>query len=259
MDLNVALKDNQTGDKGISARMKHALDEMADGKHGDEEIVEAEIINQVGPVLSLVAVKPQFKHFTEKVEKMVADAQTIEITDEDRLKFAVALGGEAKKITKAIDAKKKDVTAEASDFVKSVNGFCKLFTDKLADVEIGLKKKISAYQTKLELERRKQEQLAQKAAESLQEQINKEAEKAGVEAPIVQVPVIPKQETVTRTETGTSSYQVKRWICTVTDPAVVPRQFCEPSKKLLDDAVKQGLHEIAGCKIEEVSETRFRT
>jgi hypothetical protein len=39
----------------------------------------------------------------------------------------------------------------------------------------------------------------------------------------------------------------------------VPREYCEPSKRLLDDAVKMGIREIAGCKIEEVSETRFRT
>jgi len=224
-----------------------------------DDTTEKEEVLPVIPSLSLPAVKPQFTQYIEKVEKMVTDAQAIEITDDDRLKFAVALGGEAKKIIKAIDTKKKDVTAEASDFVKSVSGFCKLFTDKLSNVEDMLKKKISGYQTKVELERRKQEEIARKAKEKLQQQINKEAEQAGVEAPQVPAPVIPKQETITRTETGTSSYQVKRLVCTIIDPALVPREFCEPSQKLLNDAVKQGLREIAGCTIEEVSETRFRT
>lgn len=212
-----------------------------------------------GPVLSLVAVKPQFKQYVEKIESMVADAQAIEITDEERLKFAVALGGEAKKITKAIDAKKKEVTADASDFVKAVNGFCKLFTDKLSGIEDGLKKKITAYRATVELERRKQEELAKKAAEDLQKKINAEAKKAGVEAPTVPAPVIPKQETITRTETGTSSYQVKEWKCYVDSPDQVPREYCVPDGRLLNQAVKQGIREIAGCRIVEEISTRFRT
>lgn len=122
-----------------------------------------------------------------------------------------------------------------------------------------LKKKISAYQAKIELERRKQEDLAKKAAEDLQKKINAEAEKAGVEAPTVPAPVIPKQETVVRTETGTSSYQVKSWKCRIVDASLVPRQYCEPSTKLLNDAVKLGVREIPGCVIEEISDTRFRT
>ena len=209
--------------------------------------------------LSLEAVKPDFKKYVDQVGRMENDAKAIEITDEDRLKYAVALGGEAKKISKAIEAKRKEVTAEAGDFVKSVNGFCKMFTDKLTEIEFSVKKKISDYQYRLEVERRKQEEAAKKAAAELQKKIDEEAKQAGVTAPVVQAPVIETPKTVTRTETGTSSYQVKRWICTVLDSALVPREYCEPSKKLLDEAVKHGFREIAGCRIEEISETRFRT
>lgn len=239
MNLSAALKDEDPTD-------------------GKEKIVDATILPD-GPALSLVSVKPKFTDYVEAAEKMVIDAKKIDVKDDESLNIAVMMGGNAKKITKSIEAKKKEVTAEASDFVKSVNGFCKIFTDKLSDIEMTLKKKISAYQAKIELERRKQEDLAKKAAEDLQKKINAEAEKAGVEAPTVPAPVIPKQETVVRTETGTSSYQVKSWKCRIVDASIVPRQYCEPSTKLLNDAIKLGVREIPGCVIEEISDTRFRT
>jgi len=73
------------------------------------------------------------------------------------------------------------------------------------------------------------------------------------------VPVIPKQETVTRTESGTSSYQAKTWKCYIERPDEVPREYCEPVGRLLNNAVKQGIRTIPGCRIVEESDTRFRT
>lgn len=214
---------------------------------------------EIGPVLSLDMVKPGFHEYIEQAERMVRDADAVVVQNDETLKFAVSLGGEAKKIVKLIEAKKKEVTADASAYVKAVGGFCKIFTERLDAVERGLKKKISDYQYKVELERRKQEEAARKAAADLQKKIDAEAKKAGVEAPIVAAPVIPKQESAVRTETGTSAYQVKRWVCTVVDANAVPREYCEPDMKKLNDAVKMGTRIIPGCAIEEVSETRFRT
>lgn len=259
------------------------------------------------PVLSLVAVKPQFTKYVERVDSMVSDAARIKIADEESLKFAVALGGEAKKIAKVIEAKRKEVTAEASDFVDAVNGFCKIFTEKLVAnakktngdaIEIVLKNKITSYQSRIELERRMQEEAARKAAAAFQAKLDaeaaeanrrarEEAERKAVEearakkaseaeieaakkaaaeeaakhevvAPQVPDIIIPQQETVTRTESGTSSHQVKTWKCYVERPELVPREYCAPDGRLLNNAVKMGVRDIPGCKIEEVSETRFR-
>lgn len=229
------------------------------------EVVDAEFV--LATTLSLAAVKPSFEQYVKEVDVMVGTSAAIVISDEKALQDAVTLGGAAKKIAKLIEAKRKEVTADASYFVDSVNGFCKIFTEKLvanpkktnvACIEIALKSKITAYQTKIELERRKQEEVARIAAENLQKEINKEAKKAGVEAPQVPVPIIPKQETVTRTESGTTSHQVKTWKCYVDSPEDVPREFCAPDGRLLNNAVKQGIRTIAGCRIVEESETRFR-
>jgi hypothetical protein len=262
----------------------------------------------VGPVLSLAVVKPQFAQYVQKVESMLTDAKAIDVSDDETLKFSVALGGEAKKIAKAIEAKRKDVTAEASDFVDSVNSFCKMFVEKLVlnpkktngdSIEAVLKNKITSYQSRIELERRKQEEAARKAAAELQAKLDAEAaevnrkaqeeaarkaeedarkRKAGeaeieaarkaaaeeaakheVQAPTVMAPAFEKTNNVTRTETGTSSYQAKTWKCYVERPELVPREFCLPDGRLLNQAVKQGVREIPGCKIVEESDTRFRT
>ena len=273
----------------------------------DQAEGQAELLPSVS-VLSLAIVKPQFEVYTKKVASMVIDAKAIDVTDDETLKFAVALGGEGKKIAKLIEAKRKEVTAEASDFVDSVNGFCKMFIEKLianpkktnADsIEIVLKNKITAYQSKLELERRKQEEATRKAAADFQAKLDaeaaevnrkareeavrlaeeearkakaskaeieaakkaaeEEAAKHEVKAPRVPDAIIPKQETVTRTESGTSSHQVKSWKCFVEHPDDVPREYCEPDGRKLNQAVKMGIRTIPGCRIEEVSETRFRT
>ena len=287
----------------MSIDLGAALEGEGMGKRGEEPE-----IGSIMPVRSLESVKPIFLQYVGQVDIMVRDAKALEITDPGSLKFAVALGGEAKKIAKAVEARRKETIAEAEDFVKSVNGFCRLFTDKLVldvkksntgCVENILKLKILDYQYKVELERREQEARVREAAEALQkklqaeaEEINRkareeairkaeeeakakkaseaeieearkraaeEAKKKEISAPTVLAPVIPQEEKITRTESGTSSYQAKRWTCTVIDPAQVPREYCTPSKTLLDNAVTAGVREILGCKIEEIKEIKFRT
>jgi len=263
------------------------------------EVQQAAELMPVGPVLSLEAVKPQFSEYLAQVQQMKRDAAEVVIIGDDTLKFAVALGGQAKKIVKVLDAKKKEVTAEAGDFVKSVNGFVKMFTDDLGAIELSLKKKIGDYQYKVELERREQERKAKEAAEALQEKLREEAEEANrkareeamrkaeeeakaraasqteidaakakaeeaarkieIEAPTVMAPVIPVQQKAVHTETGTSSYQVKTWKAEVMDAEIVPREFCSPDMKKINDAVKMGRRIIDGVRIYEEVSTRFRT
>jgi len=151
---------------------------------------EPEILPAV-KVMSLEAVKPSFLAHIARVEKMVQDAALIEIRDDESNRMAVSMGGEAKKLAKLLDAKAKEVTAEASDYVKAVNGFVKMFTERLVSnskksnadcIEAVLKQKIEDYQHKIELERRKQEEAARKAKDELQAKLNAEAAEANRKA-----------------------------------------------------------------------------
>lgn len=268
---------------------------------------QPEVLPPVVATLSLEIVKPQLLQIVCGVEKMVSDAKAIEVKDEESLKFAVALGGAAKKVAKLLEAKEKELTAEANDFVKGCRSIRDMFLDRLVantkktntdSIEIVLKGKITAYQSRIEMERRKQEEAARIAAAELQAKLDAEAAEANrkareeaarkaeeearkqkaseaeieaarkaaeeeakkheIAAPTVTAPVIPATNNVTRTETGSSSHQVKNWKCRIVDASLVPREYCEPSTKLLNDAVKLGVREIPGCVIEEVSDTRFR-
>ena len=143
-------------------------DERQDGP----EVMTTVMVTQP---LTLAAVRGQFSECLIRVQGMVEDAKALEVADYDRLKFAVALGGEASKIAKRINAKRKEVTAEASDFVKSVNGFCKDYTDRLGEVVMITKTKVGQYQHQVELERRRQEEAARKAAQELQDKLRRQA------------------------------------------------------------------------------------
>jgi hypothetical protein len=43
----------------------------------------------------------------------------------------------------------------------------------------------------------------------------------------------------------------KTWTYEIIESELVPREFCEPSKSLIDSAIKNGIREIKGLKIYE--------
>jgi len=249
--------------------------------------------------LSLDAVKPQFQPYLVRVREMADEAKAVEVSDDDSLKYAVSLGGDAKKIAKAIETQRKKVIQEPNDFVRAVNNFCKMFTEELAHTESGLKKKISDYQYQQELERRKREEAARKAAAELQEKLRREAEEANrkareeatrkaeeeararaaseaeiaaakkkaeeeakareVVAPVVQEPIVPKESNVTRSESGVAAYQRKTWTFEIKDERQIPREYLKVDESKIRDAIKMGAREIVGIRIYESSTTVFRS
>jgi len=207
----------------------------------------------------MAAVKKRFAPYRAEIERMKAAAQAHEVADEDGAKNAVAMAGEAKRLVKEIEARRKEIVDGPNRFVKAVNGFCKDFTGPLRDAEDLLKRKIGQYRYKVELERRKQEEAIRKANEELQKKLEAEAEAAGVEAPKVTPMPVPRRETVTRAETGAAAHIRKVWKAEITDSALVPREYCEPSMKLIDRAVRMGVREIPGVRIFEDVSTVLRT
>lgn len=194
----------------------------------------------------------------DAITEMTAEAMALVVQDEATNITAVEMAGQSKRLWKRIEEIRKRATAEPNDFIKAVNGLAKSYQTQFSGIETGLKGKISQYQARIELERRKQEELARKAAAELQAKIDAEAKKAGVESVKIEAPVIPKQETVTRTADG-SSYQVKTWVFEVEDEAKVPREYLMVDGKKLRDAVKAGVRQIPGVRIFEQTETRIRT
>lgn len=149
-------------------------------------------------VLSLEAVKPTLLACVSRVDEMVKQANELTVADETSNQKAVSIGGDAKRIVKIVEAKAEELTRDAKNYIDSVNGFVHLFTDKLVTqtktvggkkvvvnpdcIESVLKKKIGDYQNVVELERRKQEEAARKAALELQKKLDAEAEEANRKA-----------------------------------------------------------------------------
>uniref|UniRef100_A0A6H2A2Q8 Uncharacterized protein n=1 Tax=viral metagenome TaxID=1070528 RepID=A0A6H2A2Q8_9ZZZZ len=218
-----------------------------------------ELQTQIMSSLDLDMARMYFKKYKDQIEIMKSAAEAHQVKSETSLKQAIGLAGDAKQLAKRIEQEKKTILEEPNQFVKAVSAFAKDFTAPLQEIEANLKQKIGQYQYRIELDRRKQEELIRKANEELQKKLNKEAKKAGVEAPKVTPTPVVKAETVARSETGASTHIRKAWKAEVCDPEKVPREYCEPSMKLINQAVKMGVREIEGVRIFEDIQTVLRT
>ena len=209
--------------------------------------------------LDIDVVKNQFAKHLKTIDKMVETAETHEVVDDTTVKEGVAMAGDSKKLYKKIETQRKEIIEQPNAFVKSVNNFCKEFTKPLNLLEQGLKRKIGDYQYKVELERRKQEEEIRKANEKLQKKLNAEAKKSGVEAPTVAPAPLPKQDTVARADTGAAAHTRKQWKGEIIDAEKIPREYCSPDMKKINEAIKMGTRTIPGVKVFEEISTVLRT
>jgi hypothetical protein len=208
--------------------------------------------------LSIAEAKQSLTVFRGKVDELVSEINKKTVDSEEECGGITSLAAVGSKLSKEIEKKRKELIAEPKDFIDSVNRFCKQFTSSLDDAILGAKRKIASYQTRVELERRKAEEAARKAAEDLQKKLNAEAKEAGVQPVTVGIPVMPEKKQTVRTEQGTS-YIVTSWEVEITDEVQVPREYLSADMRKLKRAVESGLREIPGCRIFEEKNVRFRT
>ena len=174
------------------------------------------------------------------IDVAINAAKAIVIKDDKSQVTANSLAATAKKLNKDIEALRKQIIKPQQEFIKKVNAFAKIFTEKLKLVWQAVDRKDLLYSNQVELERRKQEELIRKANEKLQKDLDKEAKKSGVEAPQVQAKPLPKVDHTVRTEEGTSFWR-DNWIGEITDPAQVPAEYCSPDQKKINAAVHRFL------------------
>jgi len=146
---------------------------------GYEESTE---IVQAGQIYDLDVIRPRFADYAREATRISDEAQFLEVRDQESLNVAVMLGGNAKKISKAIDAKRRAIILIPAEFVKGVNAMCRVITDRLDEAERRTKGKISQHQAKVELERREAERKAREAADALQRKLDAEVAEANRKA-----------------------------------------------------------------------------
>ena len=196
--------------------------------------------------------------FQQEVDEMGRLVNFIEVVDDKTCGEVVILGMDAKKVAKKINHTVEEFIAPSAEKIKAIKNFGKSFTDRLTEIERIAKQKEGDYRTRIILEQRERQKMAEEATAKLQEELDKQAKKRGIKPVQVIKPVISEAPAIIRTETGTS-YVASRWVCEIENPDGVIRKYCEPSQKLLDEAVKAGIRKIGGCKIYEKSDIRYRT
>jgi len=207
----------------------------------------------------LQAAKRAFAPYGAKLAEVKANADSLRVRDDASATVATAIAGDVKRLSKSIDQRRKELVDEPNAYVKAVNSMAKMFTEPAGQIERLLKDKLSGYQAQRELERRKQEEEIRKAQAELYRRQQEEAKTANVEPPPPPVPIPIKAETVTRSDTGASAHVRKVWKAEIVDAAQVPREFCSPDMKLINEAVKGGIREIQGVRIFEDLQTILRT
>lgn len=209
--------------------------------------------------LDLAHAKMDLSQYNQAIDKMMAEAEAIEVINDVSSQKAVELAANAKKLFNRIEKQRKEIVTQPNQFIKAVNAFAKGFQNKLSQIENDLKTKISLYQNKIELERREQEKKAKEAAEKLQEEINEEAKEKGIEAPVVPIPIVPETKIITRTEEGASASQRKTWKFKVVDISKVPKAYICISEVKVRQAIRMGIRQIEGLEIFEEITTVLRT
>jgi hypothetical protein len=83
------------------------------------------------------------------------------------------------------------------------------------------------------------------------------AESVALAAPVILTPIISQKQPI-RTESGTTSYQVKTYKFEIVNANIVPLEYLIPDEKKIKSAIDAGLRYIPGINIYEHMETRFR-
>ena len=213
---------------------------------------------QVGPALSQLS-KYLSHQYGKRFAEIINESNKLKKIDSEKTnKQAVSLTGKASKLEKELEGERIHLTKPLLSFKGGVDSQFKEYTQKLVVVGNGLRGLITAYQNRIELERRMAEKAAADEAAKLQAEIDKDAKEAGVEAPQVVTPVVPPTPTVTRTDEGTASV-IKTWSFEVEDLGKVPREYLGLDDRKVNNAIRGGVRNIPGLRIFEKSQVRVRT
>lgn len=172
------------------------------------------------------------------------DVKELVISDDEKEAYASTIRSKIKALQKKLKARLEFFIGPANTFVRSMRAIFRSYTGELDDMDDGLEKKMVAFHDIKEAQ-------AKKEAERLEKENEKRIKKGKPPAPASVDPV----HKAVRTEEGQTSYS-KKWTYKILEEVKVPREFCTPVGKLLQDAVDEGQRKIAGCDIYQKTLTR---
>jgi len=194
--------------------------------------------------------------FEEMCQWLGDQANAVVINDEKTYVQAVNYASDNKKLARDLEKARKEYVDPHVKFTREINNLFRRLTDRLDQNLKALKRKMADFNRAQEIERQRQEKLLREEQQKLQEKMDAEAKELETEAPQLP-PVSVEMPKMVRAEKG-AAYQKKKWKCRIEFPDLVPREYCDPSQKKLDEAVRGGLRKIPGCIIEEEIEMNVR-
>ena len=229
-----------------------ALDfaQVANGKKAKKEKKKS-TLTVVSSLPKIETIQKYFDQYKPQLAELEKQANELKVIDNETFQISVDGAATAKGLIKAIDGKKAEQTGPFREFINKVNNAAKFFTDPFKNIAETFSKKGGEYQYQLQLAERKRQKAIDEANKELQKKLDKQAEKDGVEKVTVVPVTAPKPKTVIHTAGGHSQHLRTQWVGEIEDPKKVPKEYCVPDQKLINQAVKMGVREIPGVKIYE--------
>lgn len=189
--------------------------------------------------------------------QLVKQLETMEVKNQADVDTANVAMLKINRVIKYIEAARKEATRPFMDAKKEVDTQAKDVLNPIQEIFDAMKSKIAVWrkeeQEKIESENRRIAEENRKAEEAAQaelkrrQNISKAQGGTGENVKPVEAPVPIKKATAL---SMTDSTKVrKRWVGEVEDETLVPRQFLSVDQKKINEAIRAGVHEIAGVKI----------
>lgn len=238
-----------------------------------------------------------FKSFEAQIDSMVKEATDHQVSDDDSNSQAVEMIGQAKKLSSAIESKRKDVTEPYLRVKSTVDAHVKAVRDRLGQIVMALENKIRPFLQQKEAERREAQRKADEEARRIQDEANRKAreeaerlaeearkkaeaegadkkaqEEAAMQAASVVEPVpvfvaaSVLAETKTKTESGTASLK-KEWTWELEDVRLLPDdiikarwdEIVKAIAPAINPRIKAGIRSINGVRIFEQATVKTRS
>ena len=202
-----------------------------------------------------VLAEPENVELATQVEEMSGKAEAVlVIHNDDEYERAATVLKQVKGLIKDAEERRTALVKPLNDHVKNINLASKQITKPLVDQSAAIDKAMVTYYSAKELAATAERNRLALAAAAAQDELNKEAELLGVEAPQLNVP------TVLEVERTVGSVSMKaRWVGEVENPNLIPRQYLMVDQVKINAAVTAGERNIPGVKIYKKLSTATRS
>jgi hypothetical protein len=160
----------------------------------------------------------------EKVEEFKEQASNFEVVTFGDCEQALGMAMQSRKLSKAVESKRKEITKPHLDFQKGIKKIADAFIDELKAIEDSMTKKVEAFN----------------------DARNEKSKEIGVDL-----------TTVDRVEDGIS-YEQEYFEFEISDISQIPKEYLKIDDRKIKQAISDGIRNISGLRIFKTKKKRYR-